>query len=128
MLQRLQAVGRTIQPGGVAEAAGVGGEHHGGQGHGLDAHDRQHRQNDSQTAPAHAGQVVDAENFFGFNRSYQIRDLLRIVLKWADTSAHEKHLQYTTNSGTKKAYIGFFVGNTTIRTSCVGKRERSFAR
>ena len=42
----------------------------------LHAHDRQHRQDHCKAAAAHAGKIVDAKDFFGFNRVYQIRNLL----------------------------------------------------
>ena len=110
MLQRLRAVGAAVQPGGVAQAAGVGGEHHRGQGHGLHAHDRQHRQDHRQAAPAHTGQIVDAENFFGFNRMYQIREPPYQYAEWAAAGwTRTQHPiiniveQYTTNFCIKKA-------------------------
>ena len=37
-----------------------------------------HRQDHRQTAAAHAGQIMDAEDLFGFNRFYQIRNLLTL--------------------------------------------------
>ena len=105
MLQRLRAVGAAVQPGGVAQAAGVGGEHHRGQGH-----DRQHRQDHRQAAPAHTGQIVDAENFFGFNRIYQIREPPYQYAEWAAAGwTRTQHPiiniveQYTTNFCIKKA-------------------------
>ena len=44
-----------FQTGRCPEAAGVGGEHHRGQRHRLDAHDAEHRQDDRQTAAPHTG-------------------------------------------------------------------------
>ena len=61
-----------------AKPACVGGKHHRGQSHRLQPHDRQHRQDHRQTAAAHAGQIMDAEDLFGFNRFYQIRNLLTL--------------------------------------------------
>lgn len=72
VLQCGHAVGTAVHPGGGAKAAGVGGEHHRGQRHRLEAHDRQHRQDHRKAAPAHAGQVVDAKDLFGFNGFLQI--------------------------------------------------------
>ena len=76
MLQRLFAVGAAVQPCRCAKPACVGGKHHRGQGYRLHAHDRQHRQDHCKAAAAHAGKIVDAKDFFGFNRVYQIRNLL----------------------------------------------------
>ena len=72
MLQRGHAVGTAVHPGGGAKAAGVGGKHHRGQCHRLEAHDRQHRQDHCKAAPAYAGQVVDAKDLFWFNGFLQI--------------------------------------------------------
>ena len=72
VLQRGHAVGAAVHPGGGAKAAGVGGEHHRGQCHRLEAHDRQHRQDHRKAAPAHAGQIVDAKDLFWFNGFLQI--------------------------------------------------------
>ncbi len=47
-----------------------------GRATGWHAHDRQHRQDHCKAAAAHAGKIVDAKDFFGFNRVYQIRNLL----------------------------------------------------
>ena len=55
-----------------AKPACVGGKHHRGQGYRLHAHDRQHRQDHCKAAPSHAGQVVDAKDFFWFNGFLQI--------------------------------------------------------
>lgn len=72
VLQRGHAVGAAVHPGGGAKAAGVGGEHHRGQCHRLEAHDRQHRQDHRKAAPAYAGQIVDAKDLFWFNGFLQI--------------------------------------------------------
>ena len=72
VLQCGHAVGTAVQPGRGAKAAGVGGKHHCGQCHRLEAHDRQHRQDHRKAAPAHAGQVVDAKDLFWFNGFLQI--------------------------------------------------------
>ena len=78
MLQSGLAVGTAVQTGRGAQPAGMGGKHHRGQSHRLQPHDRQHRQDHRQTAAAHAGQIMDAEDLFGFNRFYQIRNLLTL--------------------------------------------------
>ena len=67
-LDYLDKLNETVQPCRCAQTARVGGEHHSGQGHRLAAHNGQHRQDDRQAAPAHAGEVVNAENFFRFSR------------------------------------------------------------
>ena len=72
VLQCGHAVGTAVHPGGGAQTAGVGGKHHRGQCHRLEAHDRQHRQDHRKAAPAHAGQVVDAKDLFWFNGFLQI--------------------------------------------------------
>ena len=77
MFQCGLAVGAAVQTGRCPEAAGVGGEHHRGQCHRLDAHDAEHRQDDRQTAASHTGKVMDAENFFRFRYLQQKRNLLR---------------------------------------------------
>ena len=79
MFQCGLAVGAAIQTGRCPEAAGVGGEHHRGQCHRLDAHDAEHRQDDRQTAASHTGKVMDAENFFRFRYLQQKRNLLRRI-------------------------------------------------
>ena len=71
-------LGQVVE-GEVFEAAGVGGEHHRGQRHRLDAHDAEHRQDDRQTAAPHTGKVMDAENFFRFRYLQQKRNLLRRI-------------------------------------------------
>ena len=79
MFQCGLAVGAAVQTGRCPEAAGVGGEHHRGQCHRLDAHDAEHRQDDRQTAAPHTGKVMDAENFFRFRYLQQKRSLLRRI-------------------------------------------------
>ena len=58
MLQRGLPVGAAVQTSRSAKAAGVGGEHHRGQGHRLDAHDAEHRQDDRQTTAPDRKSVV----------------------------------------------------------------------
>ena len=118
MLQRLLAVGRAVQPCRGAQTARVGGKHYRGQGHRLHAHDRQHRQDDRQTAAAYAGKIVDAENFFGFNRVYQIRGPPCQYAVRAAAGLGRAHrpiinftTQYTTNFCIKKADTRYFIGN-----------------
>ena len=72
VLQRGHAVGAAVHPGGGAQTAGVGGKHHRGQRHRLEAHDRQHGQDHCKAAPAYAGQIVDAKDLFWFNGFLQI--------------------------------------------------------
>ena len=55
VLQRGHAVGAAVHPGGGAQTAGVGGKHHRGQCHRLEAHDRQHGQDHRKAAPPYAG-------------------------------------------------------------------------
>ena len=71
VFQCSRAVVSAVQPSRGAKATGMGGEHHRGQGHGLVAHDRQHRQDHRKAAAAHAGKIVDAEDFFRFIRFQQ---------------------------------------------------------
>ena len=77
MLQRGHAVITAVQPGRGAKPARMGREQHSGQRHRLHAHDRQHRQDDCQTAPPHPRKVVDAENFLRSRQFQQKRSLLR---------------------------------------------------
>ena len=79
VLQRGGTVGTAVHPGRGAKAACVGGQHHRGQRHGLNAHDRQHRQDHCEAAPPHTGQVVDTKNFFWFSRFQQESGLLRAI-------------------------------------------------
>ena len=66
MIEGSFAVGAAVHPGRGAKTAGVGRENDRRQSNGLNAHDRQDRQDDGKTAPTDAGQIVDAENFFRF--------------------------------------------------------------